>query len=165
MLAGGAETDFFNFNNGNYPGGFAFYNSIDSTITQSSPMLMRILGNGNVGIGKPDPAVALDVSGQVSCNSLKVGTSGSVIKLIQHGSTTNSSSSTITVVFPNRFTSIPTVVTTLCISRTDYFFKIVLLSVTVDNFQYRIYGETITNPSQTFGPVADQHTVNWIAMN
>jgi hypothetical protein len=62
-LSGGTgETDFIN-NNGDGPGGFAFFNTPKSGTPRTT--LMVISGAGDVGIGANPPAAKLDVAGLI----------------------------------------------------------------------------------------------------
>ncbi len=75
-LSGNGEADFIQNQLteswGQLNGGFAFINHTDANVETT---LMRILGNGNVGIGTPDPAgYKLAVNGTVRAKEVKVET-------------------------------------------------------------------------------------------
>ena len=67
--AGDGETDFFaNEGNGN-GGGFAFYSFNNSS---QEKQLLRISGNGNIGIGTNRPAERLSVNGNIRSKEVRV---------------------------------------------------------------------------------------------
>jgi len=64
----GVQTD-----NDNDVGGLAFFTSSGSTPSDTVEEVMRLAGNGNVGIGTTDPQALLDVNGDAEINGLTVG--------------------------------------------------------------------------------------------
>jgi Head domain of trimeric autotransporter adhesin/H-type lectin domain len=78
---------------------------------------LTILQNGNTGIGTTTPASTLDVNGETRTKQLKVGDNGTFMSNIQKGSFTIGTSAgafkTVTVNFPNAFSSVPTLVVTV----------------------------------------------------
>jgi len=69
--AGDGEADFISNRGGGGIGGFAFYDYSNSSILTS---LMRISGNGNVGIGTSSPSEKLSVNGNIRAKEVKVET-------------------------------------------------------------------------------------------
>ncbi len=69
--AGHGETDFVANEGGGSQGGFAFYSYNNAS---QEKQLLRIMGNGNVGIGTTNPTDMLTVAGKIGAREIKVST-------------------------------------------------------------------------------------------
>ncbi|MBB6240344.1 hypothetical protein HDC90_005018 [Pedobacter sp. AK013] len=69
--AGQGETDFIANEGAGSQGGFAFYSYNNAS---QEKQLLRVLGNGNVGIGTPNPQDKLTVAGNIGAREIKVST-------------------------------------------------------------------------------------------
>jgi hypothetical protein len=67
--AGAGETDFVANEGGGSEGGFAFYSYNNASLEKQ---LLRVLGNGDVGIGTSTPREKLSVNGNIRAHEIKV---------------------------------------------------------------------------------------------
>ncbi|GGH00671.1 hypothetical protein GCM10007422_14070 [Pedobacter zeae] len=71
--AGAGETDFIANEGAGSEGGFAFYSYNNASLEKQ---LLRVLGNGNVGIGITNPTERLTVNGKIKANEIRVDGQG-----------------------------------------------------------------------------------------
>ncbi|MBT2564399.1 hypothetical protein J7E50_06825 [Pedobacter sp. ISL-68] len=80
--AGAGETDFIANEGAGSEGGFAFYSYNNASQEQQ---LLRVLGNGDVGIGTSTPTERLTVNGKIKANEIRVDGNGQPDYVFEEG--------------------------------------------------------------------------------